>query len=230
MHFVIGDVHNESRKLKLLLSNLSPRREDTVIFLGDLFDRGGDSANPTGVYETVLDLSCKKIFILGNHDLWLCKYIDDSLEASLTQKAQLRPYPYNTYKILRKDLPDSRLNEVSSFIHSFVLQTECSILDSRFLFAHAMTSKAIKDDHFHTLGFKENYAEYFANGVSGYTSVVGHNYRMNMTRYGGTYDDIHAPSIWRNDIENVIMIDSGAGFEHGKLCGVCLESMDVFYY
>lgn len=50
MHYVIGDIHNEVKKLNSILEQIHPGHDDEVTVLGDLFDRGGDEADPTGVY------------------------------------------------------------------------------------------------------------------------------------------------------------------------------------
>ena len=42
MHYVVGDVHNELRKLEDLLEQIHPSIDDRIYFLGDLFDRGAD--------------------------------------------------------------------------------------------------------------------------------------------------------------------------------------------
>ena len=40
MHYVIGDIHNEVRKLDNILEQIQPTDSDKVILLGDFFDRG----------------------------------------------------------------------------------------------------------------------------------------------------------------------------------------------
>ena len=60
---LIGDVHGCLRELEALLVELRPGRADTVWFLGDLVDRGPDSA---GVVRRVRELGAG--LVLGNHD------------------------------------------------------------------------------------------------------------------------------------------------------------------
>ena len=63
----IGDVHGCHRALDTLISVLSPTLDDTVIFLGDLVDRGPSSKE---VMNCVLTLrkECKVVVIGGNHE------------------------------------------------------------------------------------------------------------------------------------------------------------------
>src|ERR1700686_4607229 len=65
--FAIGDVHGCLTALQTLLDRLAPGREDKLIFLGDLIDRGPDSQ---AVVDTVLQLrqKCLVEVIEGNHE------------------------------------------------------------------------------------------------------------------------------------------------------------------
>ena len=60
---VIGDVHGCLRELEALLALLDPGRDDALWFLGDLVDRGPDSA---GVIHRVRALGAN--LVQGNHD------------------------------------------------------------------------------------------------------------------------------------------------------------------
>ena len=42
MHYVIGDIHNDLKKLKQILKQINITRDDELIVLGDVFDRGND--------------------------------------------------------------------------------------------------------------------------------------------------------------------------------------------
>ena len=41
MHYVMGDIHNEADKLQSVLKKINITKDDELIVLGDLFDRGG---------------------------------------------------------------------------------------------------------------------------------------------------------------------------------------------
>ena len=43
MHYVIGDIHNDLKKLKQILKQINITRDDELIVLGDVFDRGGET-------------------------------------------------------------------------------------------------------------------------------------------------------------------------------------------
>src|SRR5690349_21287118 len=63
----IGDVHGCDRALETLLDMLAISATDTVVFLGDLVDRGPASQQ---VLDRVIALQslCKVVLIMGNHE------------------------------------------------------------------------------------------------------------------------------------------------------------------
>src|SRR5262249_14829068 len=76
--FVVGDIHGRCAQLHALLE-MMPRDEasDTLVFLGDLVDRGPDIP---GVVEQVFDL-CRQnpervICLRGNHEQMLLDFLD----------------------------------------------------------------------------------------------------------------------------------------------------------
>lgn len=77
----VGDVHGNLDALLDLLDRLLPtmRQEDTLVFLGDLIDRGPDSR---GVIEQLVNLrdqaSFETVFLLGNHELWMLDSLRDA--------------------------------------------------------------------------------------------------------------------------------------------------------
>jgi predicted phosphodiesterase len=50
MHYVLGDIHNELQKVNSILKQIQLKNTDTLILLGDLFDRGGTNPDPVGLY------------------------------------------------------------------------------------------------------------------------------------------------------------------------------------
>lgn len=64
--FVIGDVHGHYNALSSLFEAIAPEKEDQVYFLGDLIDRGSQSAQ---VVKFVIDNNYH--CLLGNHEIML---------------------------------------------------------------------------------------------------------------------------------------------------------------
>ncbi len=69
-NIVIGDVHGCLAELTDLLAKLKPAKEDQLIFLGDLVNRGPDSH---GVVSLVRGLP-NTLSLMGNHELRLLQY------------------------------------------------------------------------------------------------------------------------------------------------------------
>ncbi len=65
--FIIGDVHGMAEELDALLTKLAPTSEDTVVFVGDLVDKGPDSV---GAVQTARRLSqtVPVVVVEGNHE------------------------------------------------------------------------------------------------------------------------------------------------------------------
>jgi serine/threonine protein phosphatase 1 len=63
----IGDIHGHSEVLIKLLDSIAPQEDDTIIFLGDLVNRGPSSKQ---VIDVVLELAnkCSVYAICGNHE------------------------------------------------------------------------------------------------------------------------------------------------------------------
>lgn len=65
--FAIGDVHGCDTALRTLRAKIEPQEHDTVVFLGDLVDRGPGTRQ---VLDQVLVLQqrCRVVVIQGNHE------------------------------------------------------------------------------------------------------------------------------------------------------------------
>ena len=71
----IGDVHGCIHELDQLLERLSPGKSDTLVFIGDLIDKGPDSP---AVVKRFFELSsiCNLKFVLGNHEEKFLRYVN----------------------------------------------------------------------------------------------------------------------------------------------------------
>lgn len=229
MNYVIGDIHNNNKKLQNMLKQISFGPDDHVYLLGDLFDRGGNDADPAGVYFTVLGLGDRCTALRGNHDHWLAQYIH--YYYSLSEKAQpgCTPYVYNSFYLLQQRLTPMDLRQLEEFIYHLPLHAELE-LEQKYLFAHAMTSSPDRwrKADYYLMG--DWYTDLFVTeGVPGYISFCGHNNTSEFSTFPGTYCDEEGTSIWHNDAGNVYMMDCGCGFTGGRLACMCLETGERFY-
>lgn len=222
MHYVIGDIHNELRKLKSVLEQINLSVEDELIILGDIFDRGGADADPIGVYYELMKVQGKCSWIRGNHDQWLANYINEIFSKPEKKRKYVQPYHYNSYELMAERITEVDLLNVADLIYKLPLQKEYVIDGKHYLFAHAMaTHPAVheKDDYYLTGSY--NIDDFIHNGIEGYISMVGHTSVSNYNCSSNT--------IWYNEKKNVVLMDCGCGFGGGRLACLCIETGKEYY-
>lgn len=110
--FAVGDIHGCYAEFAELLSRLALAKEDRLVLLGDLINRGPDSCK-------VLDLARENraISLLGNHELRFLKYRRTgekkySKEGDLETYKKLRPEDWTYLEGLRLTYEIPELNTV----------------------------------------------------------------------------------------------------------------------
>ncbi len=130
--FAIGDVHGYLTALKTLIKRLDPQTDDTLIFLGDLIDRGYDSK---GVIDLIFSLEerCKILCIKGNHEEMLLTATYDSRMRDMWLyhggEETLESFGLKPDKIGLAQLPERYLQFFQTMLP--YVETE------RFIFSHA---------------------------------------------------------------------------------------------
>lgn len=109
--YAIGDVHGEADLLSKLLEQVEPHltSADTLVFLGDLIDRGPDAR---GVLDQVLALRarapCPVLGVLGNHEEWLLRTYRDRARHSwlvgMSGLTTVRSYSEPAAELLSEEL------------------------------------------------------------------------------------------------------------------------------
>ncbi len=63
----ISDIHGEYEKLCAVINNISPQRDDTIVFMGDYIDRGAKSKE---VVDKLIELGdvCNCVYLIGSHE------------------------------------------------------------------------------------------------------------------------------------------------------------------
>jgi serine/threonine protein phosphatase 1 len=135
--YAIGDVHGRNDLLQALLAkidtdNAGRGTADThLIFLGDLMDRGEDSA---GVIETAMALrdSGRKVrFLMGNHEevfVRACRKNDPKITRFFLRiggEATVLSYPITRMEYMRLDM-----EQLSERLATLVPQTHLDFIDS----------------------------------------------------------------------------------------------------
>ena len=231
MNYVLSDIHNDNQSLNKMLEKIGFGQEDHLYVLGDLFDRCNLSPDPVGVYFTIMGLGDRCSMILGNHDYWVSEYILRYVAMSERKRKRMKPYYYNSFDLIAERIPIEDMKEMAEYIISRPLQKGARIGDTKYLFAHAMTSDPGKREpsYHYLMGMSEKSEDFYRYGLEGYISVCGHTHTLKFKQYGGRYSDPSFQSIWRNDAGNVIMIDCGCGFRNGMLACLCLDTGEEYY-
>lgn len=137
--WAIGDVHGCKTALETLVERLAPRRSDTLILLGDLVNRGPDTA---GVLEWVAAYGepARLVVLRGNHDVmmlearenraaadeWVASGGDETLASyaarqpeieERTVKMQLAAIPDRHWAVLEQTLPYWETDE-AIYVHA----------------------------------------------------------------------------------------------------------------
>lgn len=217
MNYAISDLHNDNRKFCALLDQIRFSENDNLYILGDIFDRTNYNPNPVDLYFNIKRLGKRCNVIRGNHDHCLALYILEYYSLPERKRRKAMTYSYNSFHLLLERLTPVDMQNLADTILSWPVQMSVEVKGEKYLLAHAMTSapEEIKADDYYLMG--TSWSKFYQhNGVSGYTSVCGHN---------NTEDG----RIWKNSSENVYMIDCGCGFNSGRLGCLCLETKEEFY-
>ena len=217
MNYVLSDIHNDFSKLVRMLEIIKFSENDTLYVLGDMFDRGGEVADPLGIYFHLLKNEHRYKLVRGNHDTCLGKYIQHYYRIPECKRQTIERYPYNSFEILSKRLPPVDMLQMADWILSMPVQREITINGEKYLLAHAMT--ALPDvkmpEECFLLG-EEMDTGYLREGIDGVISICGHRSTSN-------------GKIWKNERGNLYLCDCGCGYRSGKLGCLCLETKEEFY-
>lgn len=118
----IGDIHGCHLEFAELLARLGPTRDDRIVLLGDLVNRGPDSGK-------VIDLAreARAVSLLGNHELRLLKYRRTGdkkyvKDGDLETFQRLRPSDWEYLEAMSLTFEEPALNTV--FVHGGFLPGE----------------------------------------------------------------------------------------------------------
>jgi|SRR5581483_1639788 len=125
---VIGDLHGCLAEAEELLQKCDARPEDHVLFLGDLVDRGPDSAGCVDLAMRIEARQNKRACILGNHeekhlfydDIELRKgHVRVDVETHIETRKQLKRHHYDYFRAIPKFLrfPEHNLVAVHAGVY-----------------------------------------------------------------------------------------------------------------
>lgn len=169
--FAIGDVHGYLKPLEILISNIAPQPDDTLIFLGDVIDHGEDSK---GVIDLIIDLQtqCTVKCIQGNHEEML---LNSLLSSNIRDRwllhggqETLQSFGLSADKIGLAKLPEKYIQ----FFRDMLPYVETE----KFIFTHATPVMHLPMDEQTSEGLRWNSMYPSANNVheSGKMVICGH--------------------------------------------------------
>lgn len=199
----IGDIHGHSLALQALLSQISPKKGDVIVTLGDYINRGPDSC---GVLDTLLGLQeqCHLIPILGNHEEMMLDSRDD-------HHAEQRWRFHGGEATIQSYGGNSGIEQIPQTHWDFLSQCRSYYETEDFIFTHANYCwySALDDQPSSLLRWLSLEESVPQPHVSGKTVILGH-----------TPGSVRDEGFYR-------CIDTGCGFE-GLLTAMDVESKRVW--
>lgn len=224
--YVIGDVHGRLDLLEQLLAKIArdradrPTRKTLLVFLGDLIDRGPQSAQVIERLRTLSQPGVRAVFLLGNHEEVLLRIIDG--DADLITKWRwfggaecLASYGVDSQtlaevseeqalELVRRAIPSKHV----AFLRSFV--DTCRFGD--FLFVHAGVRPGVALDEQLQSDLRWIREPFLLDETDhGYVVVHGHTIREQV-----------------EECANRIGIDTGA-YRSGVLTALAIEGDEHWY-
>lgn len=123
-HIIIGDTHGCIDELRCLLEEVHPKISDRLYFIGDLIDRGPDSAG-TVKYVRKLAEKYRTTLILGNHEEKFLRYLDHFRTGT---EALKKMKGVETYARLVEELDEDDIRFLANSFINYNIPEENSLL------------------------------------------------------------------------------------------------------
>lgn len=213
--FAIGDIHGSNVALGILIMEIEPTKNDTIITLGDYIDRGHGSRQ---VVEQLLALrkQCNLITLMGNHELLIIRSLEDRSEFnSWTLNGGLATL--NSYGWDGRSIGDNRKDLIKHLIPGEHMRFFANCLgnyeDEENIYLHANYHPDLPmAEQTEQLNFWEHIDSYTPEPhISGKTAWVGHTPQ----RSGNI-----------KDMKHVVCIDTGS-FISGWLTAVEVNTGEI---
>lgn len=172
--FAVGDIHGCLAPLNALIEAIEPTQQDTIIFLGDMVDRGPDTK---GVLDRIMALEkeCQVVAIAGNHEEMMVSCITEPEFA----KSWLR---FGGEQALASfglpATPDSIKDIPFKYIYWLKSLARCIIMDD-FIFCHAAANPNVPIENQNTELRWRFLNKNDGRHISGKTIICGHSEQKN---------------------------------------------------
>ncbi|MBR3742271.1 MAG: serine/threonine protein phosphatase [Clostridia bacterium] len=215
---VIGDVHGRDDALRALLCKLQPdEKKDTLVMLGDLFDRGPESWE---VFQTVQALAAsfgqRFILLRGNHEDYLLRAQLTQIEKKIWNQVG-RPATVSSFARHGMQMEDA-IPWLSEHCRLFWRGDRFQCVHAGLLVEPIEVNDLETLIHDHTVTLRNQYA--------GSLTIVGHIALEAPAYFPGNGETVEElPEHQQLDLpeKGVICIDTGCG-KGGKLTAMTVEN------
>ena len=216
--FAVGDVHGSFSKLISVWNQIKITDDDLIIFLGDYIDRGEKIGE---TLKFVMNLQNKKniIFLRGNHEQMLLNAVSDEKYLDLWIMNGGRP-TLEALTYLKDEDPNIDV-KIFKFINSLPLSYKMQIGGKIYFFCHAGIDVNKNFDEQEEKFLLWSREEFFNNFNGSEIIISGHS----PVQY--FFDDTGIKP-FRVPNKNILMLDTGAFLEDGRLSAVDILSGEFF--
>ena len=226
----MSDIHGCKEEFDLMLEKINFSKYDDLWIIGDVCDRGKDSAN---LMKKIISTDNIHL-IFGNHDLWLDRYINAIIEfhkgnqSILDMNEDFKVWFYynggnlTINQFLDLKLPD--LYDIKLYLENKIVYKELSIMGKDYLLVHAGISKEYLNESVYISSIPEEVLLWAHIGIDDNpfkdkTMIVGHTPTF---IYGEEYANkiIHG--------KNIYHIDCGCVYGRSLGC-LRLDDLEEFY-
>ena len=215
--FVTSDIHGNNELFIKSLKQVGLKKEDRLILLGDLIDRGVDSKGVLDTVMLLIDTGFNVDCLIGNHEKM---FLDASLSTT-----NLNHWLRNGGDKTLASFLTSSIEKIPENYFEFISSFKYHLESENFIFVHAALNMNINKPFtdIQTMLWERNPARYLnENWIGNRKLIHGHDPRSQ----GEILQAIE------ND-EKIICIDNGIYFSKpnfGTLCILQLETLKVSFF
>lgn len=220
-YFVVSDIHGMYKQFEQILTYWD--KENTLVILGDLIDRGPQSLDVIRKVMTLKETYGERvIFCKGNHEDMLLKYID---QPETHQERYLRNGGIETMA--------SFFKEISMNIHDFNEQEQAYIIKENFkeeleFLNQGPLFKILGQVLFTHAGFDSTNSDFTKTVEHDFIWIREHYLKENLTEYVNVFG--HTPlkyihesnEVWVSEDGKYVAIDGGCYFS-GRLNAILIS-------
>lgn len=224
-HYLMSDLHGEAERFHAMLKKTGFSKEDILIIMGDVIDRGPDGIE---LLLEIMDMP-NVIMLLGNHEYMMLQYLSPSATGTEIRRWNRNGNAPTLAAYLKQKAKVQ--HRIISYLRGLPTHIELELNGKRFYLVHGFPGENIHDEVWNRPEIDT------ANPKPGYQVIIGHTKVLSMIkpeeariRYAIELEDkgehlriLHTPGF--------VNIDCGCGYDMPIKALACLrlEDMQEFY-